>query len=447
VRWLLLLLLVPLVARGDVLRICTPGDTQEGVLCSNATTAWAHLKDSIDWIAANPEMCDVVIFPGDLVVGYMWNHNEEADPIAPWFDCWCLAQPDPAPDGCDIYTNPVTGRTCSVTHVECNDAEAINCVGGTPGFYCEHERARSLLDTLAAAGVPFITVAGNHEPDQKGPRCSRSFSDYNAYFGVGRMSSGFAEVSVHEENYPCAVIDGGFAEQAAGSTHVLRKPDGSEWLFLALPWLPVDAALDSFTNYPGMTPATLAWVKGVMDAHPGMPTIPIAHHMNSFVTGCEPEETEWENFWCQNIIGWGGWWTGSTVYSELMNDYPQIFMTIGGHIRELAMKVSESTPHPVLGAAVDYTVPVSDAPEWQSRANGGGGVVQMFRVDYQNGTVSSKAYSDTESEWIGVYGSTGSHWSVQMPLCDDDVRFGFPAEACPQPSVVPQINLGRIRNR
>jgi hypothetical protein len=298
-----------------------------------------------------------------------------------------------------------------------------------------------MLDTLAAAGVPYITVPGNHDGDNKDtPRCERTFTDYNAYFGVGRMSAGFSETGVHEENWPCSSLASGLAEQGAASYHVLTQADGAQWLFIALPWLPVVYSTDANTPYSGMTPQTLAWAKAVIEAHPKMPTVLIAHHMITSASGCDPEDTAREDIWCNETNSDEEWWTGMPVYDHLM-PYAQVFMTIGGHIRELFVATSSNTTYRVMGGAVDYTDPITGAPAWQNpnaSINGGGGVVTMWRVDPVLGVISSKAYSDEESDWVNVYGVSGSNWTVQMPLCDDDTRFSFPAAACPQRPASPQ---------
>lgn len=411
----------------EPLKICTPGDTQNGTMCTNATTAWDHLEAAIDDLVAHPEKCDVFIWTGDNIDGRGWTS-----------DCWCSAQPDPnAPSDCSIYTNPFTEETCDSD--DCGDAEAAACDGGNnPGtdegwWWCELDRVKNLIDKIEGAGIPWIMVSGNHDPDGKGiANCQYQFTQYNSYFGAGHISKLFESSGSFSSTTPCSSLPSGNSVQSDSSWHILNV-DGVRWLFIAIGYTHM-RTLDGFP-YPGMSNGTFGWVQETIDAHLGMPTIFVAHMMISKTCSDPGLSASYDDAWCANLSGWDTRWTGRTVFDYFLKDPvrgKQIFLTLGGHIRDLAEVVTLTTPYLTAGIAVDFTDPIAGAPAWQTQANGGGGLIQYLWVDPVKGEISAKAYSPYEEAWLGLFDTEpASHFKIKIPLCEDNVRFSFPASACP----------------
>lgn len=429
---LLLALLLPELARADVLKICfLGGDTQSAALCSAPDTAWDYFSDASDWIVANPSECDIVVLPGDLVDGRGFN-----------LDCWCAAQPwTPEKPLCTDNTNPYTNEVCGIS--ECNDPDAKICTGGqidgVGGWWCEFERIRNTIDALTAAGVPVAWVNGNHDCDnQNSSHCERESKDYNLYFGAEKQSPLFTRGGTYEHTFPCSSLPSGVSEQADGSWHVLHAAD-ADWLFIMIPWMEMRS---TSTTYPGMTAETLAWIQSVIDMpeNEKLPTFLVTHGMVSDVCATQEESDAYDATWCaQNQ--WQAYWTGNAVFDQILMDPVRgsgIVATFGGHIRSLAMGETLTTPYKTIGIGIDYTSPIAGAPAWQTYDNAGGGVVEILYVDTVAGEISARGYSPAEEEFVELGGDDpASRFKFKIPLCSDTTRFSFPAAACPEPEPSP----------
>lgn len=421
-RCLAILLLWPMVAWAEAFNLCVPGDIQTGTRCCQLATAWEHQKAAIDRITGtSPSPCDFVILPGDLVEGAQTYYYK---------DCWCAAQED----GCEDLTTHPMGITCLAA--DCNDAEAKICaidgVVDAPGYDCEWERARWIADELESNGIPWAILAGNHDGDPVSPApCDMRFwATYNRYFGSTRLTELADESGSISVMGTCSGEPGNI--QPTSSYQVITAA-GAQWLHIALS----ESSSFDGVDVMALDPATIIWVKGVLDDHEGMPTIISAHMVIDNAASCT--EADYENAWCYTTPApWSKWWAGRFIYDELLQHYPQIFLVVGGHIRQLRHVVTANTPHRVIGAAIDYTNHVTDAPGWQIQANGGGGTVTVLRIDPVTGWINSTAYSAKEDEFVRVRGEEGSRWRVSMPLCSDGARFEFPAAACPEPEPSPE---------
>lgn len=425
------------------LRICEPGDFQASTHCTNDATAWTHGKAAVDWIVANPDICDVTIFPGDLVNG------------AAWSDCWCAAQADPSPSDCTIYSasHPL-GFQCDAAecvdpdtdpHACCNSPTAQGCVDGIPGYYCEWERLRALVDELEAAGEPWIVIPGNHDLDVPYStifKCNYQATIFNQYFGAGKTSAHFASVGSLQQTFPCPSLPSGESEQPDQFWYVLDAA-GTDWLFIGIGWIQLRYD-NPLIHYYGMTDATFAWVRQAIDDHLGMPTFLLTHA--GVVTSCSDAGmgATHEDAWCQSseFLGFQNWWTATSIYDEFLQDpvrSRQLLAVLSGHIRKTAYTLTAETPYPTAGIAVDFTNPIPGAPGWQTYANGGGGVVQIIKVDPLKGEISTKAYSPEENAWVGIFGDEpSSHYEIRFPMCSSG-RFDFSEEACPELEPLPSF--------
>lgn len=405
----LCLLLLPLIANAEVLTIAVIGDTQNGTKCDEPSTAWAHTVEMVNWLSD----LDIgyAVFLGDLTNGRTW------DP-----DCWCAAQTYGG--ACTDLTNPYTGGQCQTG--ECNDSDASACIGGdgeassTGGHNCEWTRMRTLVETLETAGIPWAAVAGNH--DQYG----WAFEEYNSFFGEGRLTSNVLEQGSFTDSIGDNVQSTSFYNVFSGA--------GIQWLHIGVG----ASQLGLYT-----VPATVAWVTQVIDAHPKMPTLITAHQVIDVAAQCgSPVET----YWCGE---------GTTIFQDWATN-PQVFLAIGGHIRDV-VHITTTTPAGVklIGMAVDWSyrlVTTPATPAWQdeeSPNNGGGGVVALLDIDPVAGTISMRSYSPEAGEFDERYEDDGDEtqatfWTEHLQFCGAS-RFTLPDAACAD--YVKPMAPRRIRDR
>lgn len=407
----------------DTLNIAIVGDIQFHTRCDHPVTAMAHFTPMIDYIIANKAEIDLVVFPGDLT-----EHMPTGR--APAADCECLSQ-DPAPAACSTVTSWFEPDGCS----DCADAEAMDCVGGTAGRYCEWTRARNGVDALEAEGIPVIWVSGNHDqtmvPSTVLPgQFDSVWQEYQQFFGEGTLNPYFKELggfTVPLANYPRTAstvpMYGEFS-----SYHVLNAL-GTDWLFIAIGYVFVGGGVDSppsDANTYSMN-RMLAWAQEVILAHPGMPTVVISHRFWN-------ETEEWA------VSG------KSDFYQEIdpvVNAFPQTFLNISGHFGNPGTGTSDgsgtktaASGETIVGMVHDYSYDarVGDGlPAWVLEDNGGGGVIGMLRIDPRAGSISNTSYSPEEEERVkiaagGDYTSDPT-WVEHLPMCGTD-RFNIAKSIC-----------------
>jgi len=402
--------------QGEIVVIAHIGDPQEGTRCNNAATAWPYWSAAVQHVAdLGPDVISLTVFPGDLTNGRG--------------DCWCWAQPDPAPATCgEVYENPYTGAACFGAN--CGNADAAVCTGGTPGWWCEWERIKTATGLLTTANVAWTQVVGNRDDDVPADYGGLGYSDYNAYFG-----------SLSQLSTATSIIDQGIfqpsptltiAELPTSSYQVFETPGGARFLHIGLSYI-MARALEIET-----------WALHLMDRYPKMPTILTTHYSVSHRCTL----ARWEEAWCDLDAERGG----SRIF-DILAKRPQVFLALGGHIRTLK-HVTTTTPsgYTLIGMAADYSLeaPITGAPTWQEEANGGGGVITWITVNTTSGVISASAVSpqaraDDEAEGafvtihdIGGDTSMASLWTETVPMCTDTDRFAFPAGACTEVTPLPK---------
>ncbi len=113
------------------------------------------------------------------------------------------------------------------------------------------------------------------------------------------------------------------------------------------------------------TAAQRTWAAGIITAHPGKPTI-ISTHGYMFDNGS------------------GRAATGQNIWNDLVNPYPQVFMTCNGHDWVTRHEMDTTTDgRKIIQVQVD----------WQQIINGGNGLLQIARFDPDNGKIDFSSYS------------------------------------------------------
>lgn len=119
-------------------------------------------------------------------------------------------------------------------------------------------------------------------------------------------------------------------------------------------------------NLPHGASSTLrAWAAGVIQAHPGKPTIISTH-----------------GYMADNATGRAA--NGNNIWNDLVQPFPQVFMTCNGHDWVTRHEVDTTT---------DGRKVIQLQVNWQQIINGGNGLLQIVKFDPDNSRIDVSSYS------------------------------------------------------
>ncbi|WP_431904039.1 LamG-like jellyroll fold domain-containing protein [Amycolatopsis thermoflava] len=184
--------------------------------------------------------------------------------------------------------------------------------------------------------MPYSVLGGNHDvsgDDQRGD------TPYLRTFGPRR----FTRSATYQGSSP----DG------YNSFHIFHAA-GRQWLLLALDWRVSDAGI--------------AWTKGVLDAHRGLPTILTTHDL------VYPED------------GGGAHLSdhGQRLWDQVIRRHDQIFLAMGGHYWPTG-RTTLTNDH---GNPVDLHI-----TNYQDRYYGGAGMLRYYAFDLVRGVIDVSTFS------------------------------------------------------
>jgi hypothetical protein len=212
----------------------------------------------------------------------------------------------------------------------------------------EWEGASAAMRILESAGLPYAIVPGNHdivnevEDDQR----DNERELFPVYFPPQRSE----DMSTYGDHSP----------NRWNAYHVF---DGEGQLFLVL-------ALDYMPSA-----STLAWAQGVLDQHPTLPVILVAHDI--VTSTCELGDES-----CTD----GGTLTttGERLWNTFIFQNDQIFLTVNGH--------SWPPEHLTLQNAAGNDVHLI-LTNYQAEHYGGNGLMRLFEFDLDTNTISATTFS------------------------------------------------------
>ncbi len=238
--------------------------------------------------------------------------------------------------------------------------------GGTQPI--EWERADEAMDLLDGV-VPYSTVIGNHDFEQKHNRSSGTTS-YLQYFGPTR----YQDYSWY----------GGASENQLNQYQIVKA---GPWTFLHL-------ALE--LEVPD---SAVAWSESVLDAHPNIPTIVTTHAYQRDDIGRAPSPDFGGN-------------AGEQIWKKLIRSNPQIFMVLNGHFHK--------------GDGERHQISLNDAgqevyeimADYQRYPNGGEGYLRLLQFDPSANQIRVQTYSPKLDQFVV---DEDSEFTLSV---DFDSRFG-----------------------
>lgn len=262
--------------------------------------------------------------------------------------------------------------------------------GNTPEQW---NAATHAMNILAGTGVPFSVVPGNHDFDGADPvtYLPTGLTQFVNHFGAG--SGYFAGKSWY-----------GGPHNGGADSYQIFQAAGLSWLHIGLELEPSDDAL--------------AWAQGVINAHPGLPTIVTTHEYLAYTGEREGNAYRGTN-------------TAQQVWDKFLKVNPQIFMTLNGHssggdplICEASLVSDNDAGEPVYQFLSDYQY---RGEEW----------LRFMEFDTTANTIHFSTYSPE----LGTY-STGPTADFTISL-DFAARYGIGAGA-PEPASLGLLAAGLL---
>ncbi|WP_425395372.1 LamG-like jellyroll fold domain-containing protein [Aeoliella sp.] len=292
----------------------------------------------------------------------------------------------------------------------------------------EYDLALGAMNTLSTAtnadggtGIPWAVSYGNHEKEGGNTGDPQAFfnnTNYRDYFSVNSGSG------THRNEGDIGF--GAYSSNHLNSWHTFKSSSAvgaREYLMLNLEY---DVPGGSITTTAG-TPSfdAVAWAQGVIDAHPGMPTIVQTHVFEGDRSGPpkNPYNTEGPGRNSQ-----------LQIFENLIAGNSQIFMVLNGHSKDDTHRFRLNDANkPVLQMITDFTNEIEDG------ITGGnplaGGYFRQVEFDEDNGQIRVSTYSPSTDDYL-TDGNGQFTWDVNWAT-----RFDGAAPAMPSNSLVAYFKL------
>lgn len=279
-----------------------------------------------------------------------------------------------------IVDNIATRNIAFVTHL----GDVVND-GSQTARWINISSAMALLDPY----VPYGVVQGNHDPDPPSPG-SCPCSIFLNYFGDSRY--------VGFDWY------GGQMSPADRPTfYQFFEADGIRFLHLGL-------------ELRYMSMGVVSWAQGIIAANPGIPVI-VSTHAYLDVGGYE--------------------YLGATLWTDFIQNEPQIFMVLNGHFLEPTSPAGDAEFSQISVNTAGLPV-IEMLANYQQRPNGGDGWLRIIEVDRTTSEVRFSTYSpsldtfetDADSQFTLPF-----DLSPRLSQCNDgidndfDGTIDFPADS------------------
>ena len=262
---------------------------------------------------------------------------------------------------------------------------------GSYGAGAEWDSAKKAMDILDATGVPFGMSIGNHDYDNfsylSGKLPLVSNASWINHFGSGsKYFLGKPWYGGASDKLTC---------NPGLSSYQTFSVSGKKFLHISLEMEPGDNAI--------------AWAQGVINSHPGYPTIVTTHSYegppawgDNNLPLAEPA--------VRNVAGYlvnspGGWNDATEVWNKLIATNDQIFMVLCGHsFTSTTDGVSKgeniridnnNAGHPVYQVLTDYQGNTTLG------SGGGDGWYRFMQFDMDNNSIHFTSYNTYVNQYAG----------------------------------------------
>ncbi|MCO8146093.1 hypothetical protein NHN26_12770 [Rhodovulum tesquicola] len=253
--------------------------------------------------------------------------------------------------------------------------------------------ARSAMDILRDAGIPYSVLPGNHDIGTGGSANIRETATYNAAFSTAYMSEDPTFRGVYDQE----------PDRYDNNYHLWTAPDGTGWIFLNLEFGPRDDVL--------------RWADDVLTQHGDRKAMVTTHSMMNWdglhdsLGGPLQGEGAGYDYGIGNDPQ--GAWDGMTLWQEVLARHPNVLFTAGGHIfgdgAETLVSYNDFG-NPVFQFLVNYQNGVANeangAGDPLRGGNGGNGAIRLVTIDPENGTFyTSTWFAGFDTYFTGYRGA------------------------------------------
>lgn len=300
----------------------------------------------------------------------------------------------------------------------------------------EWVRAQTAMNVLSTAGVPFGLSPGNHDYDNyshtSGSRPLAGSVKWNQYFGSN--SSYFSGQAWY----------GGSFNNGMDSYQTFSA-GGKTYMNLSLEMLPTNEAI--------------AWAQGVINAHPGVPTMITTHDFLNYtnVTSGTANYSQPRNNDLSTYFPGTDNNTPDQLWTKLITGNDQIFMVVSGHTWGGTDSSGVSNPenlridnnsfgHPVYQVLSDYqgntfSYYTATGVYTPGQYTGGEGWLRLMTFDTDANIIHFQTYSPT----LGMYAGVGNGPTFKLDPSFSDFTLALPAQAqVPEPASLALVALGGL---
>ncbi|RDJ20622.1 hypothetical protein DWF00_04925, partial [Bosea caraganae] len=231
--------------------------------------------------------------------------------------------------------------------------------------------------------IPYSILPGNHDQASGGSAANHTTTFLDSLFSPD------AQAATNPDTFG-GVYDAE-PERAANSFHTFTAPDGTKWLVLSLEFAPRDDVL--------------RWAGDVLDGHLDHRVIIASHTLTTYAGRSDPMAS---TIGAAPVTDYGvansaeGANDGETVYRELTSKYPNIVMTLSGHVLGDSAETNVSYSqfgNTVLEMMADY----QNGSTTELVTKGGEGAIRLLTIDPDNGRIFTSTYFTERDEYMTGY--------------------------------------------